>query len=104
MLGALILAMKSACTQDIGVSSRSLWLAALQMTLKFFSLFFWQVCKLNPVAVSSISLAAPLCISLAAAACQRLSPRYCPCMSWVTPARPALSCVWFCIITVENIF
>ena len=45
------------------------------MTLKFFSMFFWQVCKLNPVAVSSISLAAPLCISLVAALCQRLSPR-----------------------------
>jgi len=51
------------------------WLDIPQMTLKFFSLFFWQVCKLNPVAVSSISLAAPLCISVAAATCQRLSPR-----------------------------
>jgi len=57
------------------IQSHTLFFAVSQMTLKFFSLFFWQVCKLNPVAVSSISLAAPLCISVAAATCQRLSPR-----------------------------
>ena len=46
-----------------------------QMTLKFFSLFFMQICEMGPISVSLISLCALLGVSLLAAACQRLSAR-----------------------------
>ena len=43
------------------------------MTLKFFSLFFMQICGLSPAAVSAVGAVAPLGIAAASLAAQRAS-------------------------------
>lgn len=47
--------------------------AAAGMTVKFFSLFFMQVCAFRPVAVSLLGVASPLGISAASVLAQAAS-------------------------------
>lgn len=53
------------------------------MTVKFFSLFFMQICEMSPISVSLISLGAMVGVTLAAAACQRLSARFVYACMWL---------------------